>query len=293
MNAQTSYLDPFSTSQTRGAFPLVNCAVSSLYCRYFAPYFAYQKEGRFYGVLQGCCNHWDCPRCGVQRAKMEYGRIVNGIQVLSRQYQICFITLTCKGKGLSVEKAEAGYLQWTNRFLTACRVKAKRCDMDWYYVQVTEKQKRGHPHSHLLTTFDPQDTYLGRKFGHATRNGIREQTAEYAFRSDWIQAQVIRSGLGEQYDISFVHTPAAASRYVAKYMFKDAMFETHYRKGWKRVRYSQNFPKLPERETSAFVLLSTADWQKLAKLAAVIATDSANTKAEVLYRLGGHDILVG
>lgn len=224
---------------------------------------------------------------------MEYGRIVNGILLLSNKHKICFLTLTCQGKSLSVDEAEAGYLGWTNTFLTAARAKAKRSNQDWYYVQVTEKQKRGHPHSHILTTFNPNDVYLGHTYDHVTINGKKVTIRNLDLRSDWVQKQVIRSGLGEQYDISFVETPAAASRYVAKYMFKDSMFGTHWRKGWKRVRYSQSFPQLPVRESNAFVLLSVQDWNKLASLAAVIATDSEQTKQEALYRLAGHDILIG
>lgn len=224
---------------------------------------------------------------------MEYGRIVNGIVLLAKSHRICFLTATCRGQGLSVEQAETSYLEWTNTFLTACRTKAKRSGQDWYYVQVTEKQKRGHPHSHILTTFVPDDLYLGRKFGWKTIAGEKAWDADYAFRSDWLQRAVVSAGLGEQYDISIVQTPAAASRYVAKYMFKDSMFGTHFKKGWKRVRYSQNFPKLPDRETNAFVLLSRADWSKLASLAAVVVTDSEFTKQEALTCLAGHDILVG
>jgi len=286
MVAERSSLDLYSTSQENECF-------SNLRCAYFAPYFAYQKDGKIYGLTQGSCNHWDCPRCGIYRAKMEYGRIVNGILLLSAATRICFITITCKGKSLSVAQAETQYLQWTNSFITACRTKAKRDNKDWHYVQVTEKQRRGHPHSHILTTFDPQDTFIGRKFGWATVDGEQQQVADYAFRSDWLQAQVIRSGLGEQYDISFVNSAAAASRYVAKYMFKDSMFGTHWPRGWKRVRYSQSFPKLPEKETNAFVLLSRSDWLKLASLAAIVITDSPQTKAEALYQLAGNDILVG
>jgi len=289
-----SSLDLFSTSQTKSAFLFAEtCAVPAQKCIYHAPYFAFQKEGRFYGVVQGCCNHWDCPRCGIQRAKMEYGRIVNGIETLSKTHLLFFITITCRGKSMSLEEAEVGYLEWTNRFITSARAKCKRQGKDWYYVQVTERQKRGHPHSHLLTTFDPGDTYEGSIEKWTISDGTPRLTLKPALRSEWLQRAVTLAGLGDQYDVSIVKTAAAASRYVAKYMFKPTMFTLAWPKGWKRVRYSQSFPQLPDKKTNAFVLLSAADWRKLASIAAAIYTDSPETKNECLYRLAGNDILVG
>jgi len=224
---------------------------------------------------------------------MEYGRIVAGVQKLAETRSICFITPTCRGKELSVEAAEKGYLEWTNRFLTACRTSCKRKGQHWDYVQVTEKQKRGHPHSHILTTFVPENIYHDWTYSKTYSEAEVFETWKWALRSNQLRDYVVMAGLGEQYDLSLAQTPVAASRYIAKYMFKDSMFGTHWPKGWKRVRYSQTFPKLPNKVTDAFVLLSRRDWEKLASLAASIYTDSPETKDECLYRLAGHDILVG
>lgn len=290
----TGSLDLFSTSQTKtGAFPVSVCDASSAICLYYAPYFAYKKEGKFYGVSQGCCNHWDCPRCGLLRAKQEYGRIVEGCLLLSKTRPLYFITVTCLGREISVHEATEKYLEWTNRFLTACRTKAKREGQEWYYVQVTEKQKRGHPHSHFLTTFSPNDLREGEKDNWRRKGGILVNERIPCLRSDWLQSIIISAGLGSQYDVSRVKTAAAASRYVAKYLFKPTIFTAVWPKGWKRVRYSQSFPQLPERETNAFVLLARSDWQKLASLATAIVTDSPQTKEQVLWELRGHDVLVG
>jgi len=293
MIAESPYLDLLSTSQTafeRFSKKDVTCAFPK--CSYFAPYFAYANGEKSYGVVQGCCNHWDCPRCGIQRAKSEYGRIVVGIEALAQTNLICFITITCRGKDVSKETAENSYLLWTNRFLTACRSKALRCDREWYYVQVTERQKRGHPHSHILTTFYPNDLRQGFKVNWKHEGGLLVSERIPCLRSAWLQSEAICAGLGSEYDVSMVKTAAAASRYVAKYMFKPSMFGTHWPKGWKRVRYSQNFPTLPTRETNAFILMSGADWDKLAQLALFITTSTPLEKQECLYRLRGHDILV-
>lgn len=292
-SASRRSLDLFSTSPKTGAFPVKGLSASPvLKCSYNAPYFAYEKDKKAYGVSQGCCNHWDCKKCGLVRAKTEYGRIVAGTEILAEIAPIYFFTLTCRGRSLSVRDAETGYLGWTNRFLDNARSRAKKYNQHWAYVQVTEKQKRGHPHSHILSTFNPMDTYEDWVYSKSYTDSEIEHTWKRRLRSDWMQKAVVSAGLGEQYDLSLVRTSKAASRYVAKYMFKPSMFSDEYPKGWKRVRYSQSFPKLPDRETNAFVLLSRADWKKLASMAAWVITDDPQTKEEVLYQLHGHDVLV-
>ena len=216
MTTATTLLDLLSTSQTKGAFPFVQTDACFALCIYHAPYFAYQKEGRFYGVLQGCCNHWDCPKCGIQCAKREYGRIVNGCQLLAEKHKLFFITITCRGKEMSLKQAETMYLLWTNRFLTSARTKAKRSNQEWYYVQVTEKQRRGHPHSHILTTFTPEDLYLGHHTKWEVWDGKYTRFRDLAVRSDWLQKAVISAGLGQEYDISIVRTASAASRFATR-----------------------------------------------------------------------------
>ena len=290
-------LDLFSTSPTffRTCASDVLSAIPAIapYCDYNAPFFAYQIEGRRYGVTQGCCNHWDCPRCGQMRARQEYGRMIEGIRKLSHHNTLFFITITCKGREMSHEQAEAGYLEWTNRFLDACHKRGKRRGQEWAYCQVTERQKRGHPHSHILTTFCPMDLHDGyvQKW-EPNAHGVYQLEFVSALRSPWLAGQVVKSGLGEQYDISFVESAEGASRYVAKYLFKQSMFETNWPKGWRRVRYSQSFPKLPAKKTDAFVLLSSDDWLKLAKKAVVVNCHDASIMPDVTYYLKNHDVII-
>lgn len=261
-------LDLFSTSPT--AFEDL-CLHGSKFCIYKAPYFAFKREGTRFGVVQGCCNHWDCPRCGLQVAKKHYGRIVEGARTLAKENDLWFITVTCRGKDVAEEEAFRMYLTWTSKFLDACYTKAKRDGQKWSYVQVTEKQKRGHPHSHILATFAPDDIFATRvgKW-RVFPDGRREYALVDALRSDWLQTQVTRSGLGEQYDISKVRTVEGAARYVAKYMFKPTQFTTKFPSHWKRVRYAQSFPKLPEKKSDAFALIHFSDWLHLATLATVV-----------------------
>jgi len=262
-------------------------------CIYANVWFAYQIEGKKYGVTQGCCNHWDCPRCGQIRAKTEYARIVHGIHELSTIYpQLYFQTITCRGRDMSKGEADANYLQWTNRLLDSYRARVKSKGGYWAYVQVTERQKRGHPHSHFLTTFEPGDLSVGTvdKWVRVRGQLVREE--KEVLRSDWLHKSVIRSGLGEQYDISRVRDEAAASRYVAKYMFKQTMFSADWPKGWKRVRYSQSFPKLPELKTDAFVLITWQDWNALGRKAAIIIPRDQEVEEYAAWKLIDFDCVV-
>ena len=175
---------------------------------------------------------------------------------------------------MSYGQAEAGYLKWTNKLLTTWRTYATRHNQKWYYVQVTERQKRGHPHSHILTTFSPPNTIMGKKGGWKTdAQGHSIWVEKDALRSSYVLNSCVNAGLGNQYDISRVQSVEGASRYVAKYLFKPTIFTTTWPKGWKRVRYSQEFPQIPEKETEAFILMTREDWRKLARLATIITSN--------------------
>ena len=289
-------LDLFSTSPT--LFQDLCCPEPAFRCDYHAPFFAYSQGGKSYAVVQGSCNHWDCKRCGVLVAKQHYGRIVEGARAVQKISPLWFITITCRGGDLSETEATKNYLAWTTKFLDACYTKAHRITKKhakadaWHYVQVTEKQKRGHPHSHILTTFTPDDIRDGFKPNWRTLNDgsvVCEQVP--CLRSDWLQAQVIRSGLGDQYDISRVETVEGASRYVAKYMFKESQFQAHYPKRWKRVRYG-DWPKLERKKTDAFVLLSAEDWRHLAKVALIIDAEAGDAHEAVKHFLKHDDVIV-
>lgn len=283
-------LDLFSTSPTKEDF----CSsFPSQKCSYHAPYFAYQAEGKVWNVVQGNCHHWDCPRCGIGRAKQEYGRIVEGCRNLAKHARIFFITITCKGRELGVKEAEKKYLAWTNRFLDACRARCKRAGGQWCYVQVTERQKRKHPHSHILTTFDVGDIYSGHvEKWIQTKEGKKRKEKVSALRSKWLQKAVISAGLGREYDISIVETVEGASRYVAKYLFKPTIFTTDWPPRWKRVRYSNSFPKFESKKTDAFVLLQHADWYRLAKSAVVVNAVGYEAFEEARNQLHFHDTIV-
>src|SRR5213595_4031086 len=65
-------------------------------CAYNAPFFAVIKSDKAL-LKRACCNHWDCPRCGISRALHEYWRIVEGCEQLAEKEQLFLVTITCKG----------------------------------------------------------------------------------------------------------------------------------------------------------------------------------------------------
>lgn len=227
-------------------------------------------------------------------AKKHYGRIVEGAREISKASPLYFVTLTCRGRDIEKQAAEANYLKWTNRVLTAMRTRATREGTPWYYVQVTERQKRGHPHSHIITTWKPHDMQAKKRWKWIHNNdGERVRETREALRSDWLEARCVSAGLGPQYDITAVREVEAAARYVAKYLFKDSL-QTQWPKGWKRIRYSQSWPQLPEQDTNARVLLTAEDWYYLAEDAMVVTVSPEDRQSvdRALDGLFGHDVMV-
>ena len=281
-NAQGApLLDQFSTSPTH-----YQDLCFFHRCKYNAPKFAVERSAHRYSVVQGCCNHWDCPRCGIQVARQHYGRIVEGARKVYETDDLWFVTITCRGKDVSRDESIRMYLAWSSKFLDACYADARRKGKSWSYVQVTELQKRGHPHSHILSTFYPDDLYFREhKKWSLDANGKRRYHTEVKLGSEFIQRTVQNAGLGDEYDISRVRSIEAASRYVAKYMFKESQFTAQFPKHWKRVRYSQSWPDLEREVTNAFVLLSREDWNRLADLASVVDAEEGAAFEDAEYFL--------
>ncbi len=237
-------------------------------CDNGAPCLAIHKE-RKWMVMQGCCNDWTCSRCGHMRAREEYGRIVNGANELHKAGRpLYFLTLTCRGKEMPLETAEAQYLTWTNRFLTAIRGEAHKRGIFWSYVQVTERQQRKHPHSHIITTYTPPD---GRRYRKGQFFPGGQRATHDMLYSAYVWKRAEDAGLGTQTDLSVITNPIAVAVYVSKYLFKDAM-NTRFPPGWRRIRYSQTFPKLPVQEIEGFPLVTHSDWIKLKNMSEPITT---------------------
>lgn len=271
-------LDLFSTSQTNQAK-----------CKNNAPFICIPPEGKPGLLIQACCNDWTCPRCGAMRAKYEYGRMVEGARTLAKDHHMYFLTITCTGT-ITLEESEATYLDCTNRLLTAFRLHIKRSGGFWAYAAVTERQpERRHPHSHYMTTFAPTDAFFILEDYERYKHEVKEINAQIPLEmrfspvpeediqsmdmfSRWLSLAAVKVGLGVQCRISAVDQVEGVSRYLAKYLFKE-MVSTTWPDGWKRVRYSQSWPKLPDKAPSdAFPVVRRADWLKVAELRGTVET---------------------
>ena len=195
---------------------------------------------------------------------------------------------------MTYEQALDGYLEWTNRLLSRLRAATKRRNGVWFYASVTEHQKRLHPHSHYITTYCPPDAINiskgERKFFYTS--GEEFLTTHNTLQSETLERACTECGLGRQYDLSRLESVEAGSRYAAKYLFKASAFDEIWPKGWRRVRYSQNWPKLPEVKSDAMILLSNDDWERLARAALIIKTKDDAAKALARAKLSHADVIV-
>lgn len=202
---------------------------------------------------------------------------------MAEKQKLYMMTTTCRGD-ITVKESEEGYLKWTNRLNTNIRTKSKReYGTNPAYAAVIERQDRGHLHTHFLTTFVPSDAYYITDHYerycqdvynlsphipqnmHYTPEKLKDIDHRQMF-STWLALAAVSAGLGVQVRLAVADLIEGASRYIAKYLFKEAQF-TQFPKGLKRIRYSRNWPKLPEIEaTSAFAVITQADWSRIAYL---------------------------
>lgn len=258
------------------------------WCTNRAPHLFFIKSGYCY-IVQGCCNSWTCPRCGNIRAKQEFHKMIYGAEKLAEMgHDLYFLTLTCRGADMPLATAEHDYYKWTTRLLNACRNELRRRDGFWAYCQVTERQKRLHPHSHLITTYLPKNSVR------RIRIDKRGAVVEY-FESDWFRQRNISAGLGPQYDITQIRSAKGVASYVAKYLFKSAM-QTEWPKNWRRIRYSRSWPRSQKEPVDdGWPLLNKVDWARVVDLHVAVHTDSlhvyTDAKSNRLDSIMLHDTL--
>jgi len=234
-------LDQLRTSQNVPSF-----------CSYHAPFMAIIAGGNRV-IRQCCCDHWDCPRCSQIMAWQVRARAVYGAENMAGQgVLLYFWTFTCRGRDLDLATADDDYYTWTNKALSRLRAQAKREGKRWAYVQVTERQERGAAHSHFIHTFCPADAIK------TTRPDNREVYVSASFVN-----AVVAAGLGVQCEITQVKTPGAVASYISGYLTKHAT-KDRFPKGWKRVRWSRDWPDLPTLDVDfTLVLRRHWDWDKI------------------------------
>lgn len=243
-------------------------------------------------AYRASCNSWNCPACSQRRAKKEYARIVGGIDKLDEisEYPLFFITLTAQSnKTQSQSDALENYGYQTNRLMSAIRMRSVReLDFSPYYVAVTELQRRGYPHTHMLISGYVRRSFYERSVhSWSLAHGYRQRTERLVIGDRWLEQSLTRSGFGNQYDIQFARSSGGLSRYLAKYLFK-SLPDQVFPRNWRRVRYSKNFPKLPERKfesSEITVLVKLGDYRAFAYKQTGAVVVSGETDAEREYLL--------
>jgi hypothetical protein len=168
------------------------------------------------------CKKWDCPACApINRAKWCV-RAYQGSQKLIREGRsISFVTLTSHpalGPDGSVAVLRSAWDMLNKR--------VHRIEPFVSYIMIPERHKDGRVHVHMLTT------------------SILEKR--------WWKDNGAECGFGYMADREPLCSPEGAAWYVSKYTTKSLEGEK-WPKGFRRVRTSQNFPKLTK-------LPSPPDW---------------------------------
>jgi len=180
------------------------------------------------------CGSWSCPVCMKRNAALWSIRAQQ--KILQSDYpksgELWFLTLTLPSTILSTVQ---GFLSLPSLWDTT-RKQYQRWYGTFSYLAFVEGQPhRSHmPHFHILTSTEPP-TQRG-KHGFVTKHGLHD----WAFSVGW----------GFQAELHKVDGIEAAA-YVAKYASKQS---PHTPKGFRRVRVSRDWPKLPPHSSSHWIV---------------------------------------
>jgi len=177
------------------------------------------------------CGCYDCPQCVDGIKRLHQARIIHATKEHPQTSQLkwSFVTLTCPSHVRDRDQS----LALMKQALPKWRKRMKRRYGDYPYVLAYERHADGAVHVHMLI-----GACVSKK--HVRRNAVAV-------------------GLGYITDCQRLHSPAAAGKYLAKYLSKSLTGADMWPKRMKRVCYSYNFPKLPERESTIRV------WQAIDK----------------------------
>lgn len=162
------------------------------------------------------CGLWSCPECAQINKEMWTWRASSGGLVLFQELgAIEFLTLTSHEK-LS---AAASVDVWPDAWKKLAE-RARYHGGEFQYFAVPERHKTGRLHVHAIIATEAQ---LPKRFW---KNAARA------------------CGMGYQADLQEVLHVGGVGGYVGKYLAKTLQY-SHWKKGFRRVRTSQGWPKLP------------------------------------------------
>lgn len=190
----------------------------------------HKETGKLYPIR---CKRWDCPTCAPLNALDLAIRVVNGITHYKRQnIPLQFVTLTVWGRYTAApELAYTELPKWWDRIRNKLQYRARRGGYRIEYAAFVEVQRRGVPHLHAIVTMPPMKK---REF----------------------KEMAVKAGFGHQADIQPVKGKAAGW-YIAKYLTKGGgpnLGSSQIPKGYKRVRFSEGFPKTAKEESHNLIV---------------------------------------
>lgn len=166
----------------------------------------------------GQCDSWHCPECAERMHEAWRMRAGLGAARMLAKGEACdFVTITCHENLHTWEATERVWRSAWPRLYAAL----KRQHRDLMYMLIPERHQDGRMHVHGIWNAGVSQRWL--------KNAARER------------------GLGHQCKVIEMAERGWAERYITKYIAKsvDADYPEHFR----RVRASQNWPKLPKPET--------------------------------------------
>jgi len=161
------------------------------------------------------CKSWQCPACAEINKNLWTVRAYGGAHFLMGQGQeLFFITLT------SHEKLTPDQTLWTWPRAWAKLRDRMRYENNgtFHYLMVPERHKSGRLHVHAV-----ESSGLG---------------------SRWFKDNARECGMGFQAKEEKITSPVGAAVYTVKYLAK-SITETNWPRGFRRVRASRSWPKLP------------------------------------------------
>lgn len=158
------------------------------------------------------CDRWRCEECADKMLRLHQLRIIEGCgHTLKGMWT--FLTLTAnrhtRGFEASLENLKQGWTKLTERL--------RRKNGTKHYILIHEKHEDGSLHIHML-----YNAWITKK---------------------WLKNNCSACGMGFIADVQKLRDPKSAGKYVTKYLTKAIGQGEEFPKRFKRVRYSNGFPK--------------------------------------------------
>ena len=167
------------------------------------------------------CKQWRCPYCAQINKRLWTMKAYYGAEFLQdgEGENLRFITLTSHERLTKRQSWQVWPKAWSKLYM-----RAKRIQSGASYILVPEQHKDGRLHVHFLATWD--------------------------MSSRWWKDNARACGLGYMAESEQPRSLAHAAWYVGKYISKQ-LDTNQWPKGFRRVRPSHNWPKMPQAERPA------------------------------------------